>query len=487
MTDETPDRPTRRIVFASIMLATFMVAMEATIVATAMPSIVGQVGGFAFYAWVFSSYLLAQCTTTMIFGKLSDVMGRKPVILAGIAIFLLGSLLAGFASSMAWLIAFRVLQGIGAGAIQPTTITLVGDLSTTAAERAKIQGLVAAVWAGAAVVGPLTGGLIVEHLSWAWVFWINLPVGVLTAMGFVLCLHERVSRQSVRIDYLGAVLFAVSIVCFLLILTGTVFSPAVLTGLAAASAASGIAFVVHELRVPNPIIPLELWARRLVAASNAAAFLAGVALIGVTTVLPLYVQGVMGRSATVAGFALMGLLIGWPLSMSLSAYFFKMAGVQKTLRAGSLMLPVGAAILLLLTADSSPLLASAGSFAMGIGMGLISITSIVLAQESVEWAMRGSVTSSIMFSRSLGNAVGAVVAGAIMAMGIMHFGRGGQGNALHRLLDDADGLTRLAGDPGLRSVLGASLHWSFWGLVLVSAFSAGAAWLLPVSPEAKGS
>src|SRR6185312_1980467 len=181
-------------VVASIMLANFMVAIEATIVATAMPRIVGDLGGFTYYSWVFSAFLLTQSATTVVYGKLADVFGRKPVLVFGIVVFLIGSLLSGFATSMTTLIGFRLLQGIGAGAIQPVTMTIVGDLYTLE-QRAKVQGVMSSVWAFSAVVGPLCGGLIVEHLPWAYIFWINLPIGVLTIIGFLLFLNEKVEHR----------------------------------------------------------------------------------------------------------------------------------------------------------------------------------------------------------------------------------------------------------------------------------------------------
>jgi len=208
----------RSLILGTIMLATFMVSIEATIVATAMPHVVGQLGGFGYYSWVFSAFLLAPSATTPIYGKFSDLFGRKPVLLAGILLFLAGSLLCGFSWSMPSLIAFRVLQGLGAGAIYPVAMTVIGDLYTMD-ERGKAQGMIAIVWAISAVVGPLAGGIIIDRISWAWIFWINLPFGVFTIIGFSLFLREKVERRRVGIDYAGALLFSVAIVSLLVILT----------------------------------------------------------------------------------------------------------------------------------------------------------------------------------------------------------------------------------------------------------------------------
>ena len=194
----------RPLILASVMAATFMIAVEATIVSTAMPQIAGQLGDLHLYAWVFSAFLLTQTATTVVFGKLADIFGRKPILLIGIFIFLLGSLLCGFATSMPGLIAFRLIQGVGGGAIQPVSLTIIGDLYP-ARERGKIQGWLASVWGISSVLGPLAGGLIINHLSWAWVFWVNLPVGIAAAIGFGLYLREDVARQTQPIDVPGAV------------------------------------------------------------------------------------------------------------------------------------------------------------------------------------------------------------------------------------------------------------------------------------------
>lgn len=478
MTDYV-DRSKRPLVIACIVLATFMVAIEATIVATAMPHIVGQLGDFTYYSWVFSAFLLAQSTTTVIYGKLSDIYGRKPMLIVGIVIFMIGSLLAGLAWSMTSLVIFRLIQGLGAGAIQPVTTTIVGDLYKLE-ERAKVQGVLASVWAMSAVIGPLAGGIIVDHFSWAWIFWINLPLGVLAIAGFVLFLKETIEPRAVRIDYLGTLLFSVSIISLLVLLTETDAGFAVLSSLAAVFLVTGILFLLQEKRAPEPIISIALWSRRLVATSNAVTLLAGMALIGLTTVLPIYVQGVLGRSPLVAGFTLTALIVGWPLAVVLASRLFRMFGIRRSLRAGSFMFPFGAAFLLFLTPESSPLLPAVGAFFMGFGMGLLSLTSIVLVQESVEWSMRGSATASILFCRSLGNTLGATALGSILNIGIAHFGSGELAAKLHDALNQPTGLSELTASPEIRSVFDAALHWSFWGVFALAVLTFATTWLIPV-------
>jgi len=461
------------------MLATFTSAIEATIVATAMPRIVGELGGFAYYSWVFSAYLLAQTTTTVIYGKLSDMYGRRPVLIGGIVLFLLGSLLCGFANTMAALIVMRLLQGLGAGAIQPVTTTIVGDLYMLE-ERGKVQGLLASVWASSAVIGPLAGALIVNNFSWAWIFWVNIPFGFISIAGFVLFLHETVETRSRDIDYLGVVLFSIATVALLILLTETSAPIKVSLLLAAVMLASGALFLWQERRAPEPMISLELWSRRLIATCNGASLVAGMTLIGLTTILPLYVQGVLGRTPIVAGFTLTSLVIGWPLAVTLSSRLFRLFGIKPTLRAGSLLFPFGAIFLVLLTPQSHPGVAAIGAFAMGFGMGLSSLTCIVLIQDSVEWSMRGSATASFMFARSLGSTLGATVLGAILNIGIARFATGETAGRVHEILDRPAGLADAAHDLLVQDVLARAVHLTYWGVLALAILAFAACWLIPI-------
>lgn len=469
----------RPYVVASIMLANFMVAIEATIVATAMPRIVGDLGGFSYYSWVFSAFLLTQSATTVVYGKLADVFGRKPVLVGGIVIFLLGSWLSGLSTSMTALIAFRLLQGLGAGAIQPVTMTIVGDLYTLE-ERAKVQGVMSSVWAFSAVVGPLAGGLIVEHLPWAYVFWINLPIGVLTIIGFLVFLGEKVEHRNVRIDYLGSILFSVAIAALMIILTEANAGPTILLSLAAVFVVSGALFLWQERRAPEPIISIRLWGQRLVATSNIATLLGGTVFIGVTTVLPIYVLGVMGWSTVIAGLSLTALVIGWPLSTMLSPWFFRLFGLKRTLRISSLLLPFGAAFLLITTAQSSPVVPAIGAFLMGASMGILSLTTIALVQDSVEWRDRGSATASIMFARSLGNTLGATILGAVLNAGIAFYATGNLADVVHKVLDEPTGLANLADNPPARLVFDQALHWTFAAVVAIAVLTTISTFLVPV-------
>ena len=350
----------RPLILASVMAATFMIAVEATIVSTAMPQIAGQLGDLHLYAWVFSAFLLTQTATTVVFGKLADIFGRKPILLIGIFIFLLGSLLCGFATSMPGLIAFRLIQGVGGGAIQPVSLTIIGDLYP-ARERGKIQGWLASVWGISSVLGPLAGGLIINHLSWAWVFWVNLPVGIAAAIGFGLYLREDVARQTQPIDVPGAVLFTLAVAALMVALTelGTASSLAIPAF--AVCLVSGALFVWQERRFPAPMLAIGLWTRRPIATANLATLLAGMTIIGLTTFLPMYVQGVLGRTALVAGFALTSMVLGWPIGATFATRVFPRVGLRGTLLAGGALMPVGAAVFILLSPGSNPLFASPSS------------------------------------------------------------------------------------------------------------------------------
>lgn len=446
----------RPFILASVMAAMFTIAIEATIVSTAMPQIAGQLGSLHLYAWVFSSFLLTQTATTVVFGKLADLYGRKPVLLAGIGIFLVGSVLCGFAWSMPSLIVFRLIQGVGAGAIQPVSMTVVGDLYSVA-ERGKIQGYLASVWGVSSVLGPLAGGLIIAHLSWAWIFWINVPVGLGAALGFVLFLREDVAHRVRRVDAAGATLFAVAIAALMVGFTELSRTGGMATlGAFAVFAVASVLFVVQERRAADPMLNFSLWAHRPILTANAATLLSGMAVIGLTTFLPMYVQGVLGRSALVAGFALTLMVLGWPIGATVAARNFARFGLRGTMLVGALLLPAGAAVFLLLTQGMSPIVAGGGSIVMGLGMGFLSTAAIVIIQESVGWAERGAATASNMFSRNLGSTLGATVLGGVLNVGLAY--RHANYDEVRKLLDGSGGA---AADASVRVALGHSLHLTF--------------------------
>jgi EmrB/QacA subfamily drug resistance transporter len=457
----------RPLVIAAVMASMVMVAIEATIVSTAMPQIVAQLGGLRLYSWVFSSFLLTQTAMTVVFGKLSDLYGRKNVMLLGIAIFLIGSVLAGFAWSMPSMVIFRLIQGIGAGAVQPVGLTIVADLYP-ARERGKIQGYLASVWAISAVLGPIVGGLIIRDFSWAWIFWLNVPIGLAAAAGFMLFLHDNPQHERRSIDIAGAALFTVAIAAMLIALTeiGSSDGATVLwmTGL---FLVAGILFVLQERRAADPMISFALWSHRPIALTNAVGVFANMALMGLTTFLPMFVQSVLHRSAVVAGLALTMMLVGWPAGGTLAARGFQRFGLRRILITGSALIPAGAVVFVLLDAQSSPLLAAFGSLVMGFGMGLVSVTSLILVQEIVDWPQRGSVTASNLFARNLGSTLGATVLGAVLNYGLTH-ARGVAPISSAQLRQLLNGAPHAAGDPAIGLVLEQSLHLTFWAMLGIS-------------------
>ena len=409
-------RSERGPILLSVMLSVGLVAIDATILATAVPSIVNDLGGFAQFPWLFSIYLLAQAVAVPIFGKFSDLVGRKPVMLIGVGLFLAGSILCGFAWSMPALIAFRALQGIGAGSVQPMAMTIIGDIYSVA-ERAKVQGYVASVWAVSSVVGPTLGGVFVDFLNWRWIFYVNVPLGAAAAWMLSRRFVERVERKQHRIDYAGAVLLIIgaSLVILGLLEGGVLWRWASLPsiGILGGCLVLLVAFAFVERRAAEPILPGRVFRSRLLNSTNAAALAVGVILIGLTSYVPLFVQGVLGRSALVAGFALAALTLGWPLAASLVGRVYMRVGFRRTALMGSVVVVIGAALLVLLSPASPVWQVAATCFVIGLGMGLAASPTLIAAQSSVEWHERGVVTGTNLFARSMGSALGIAVFGAI--------------------------------------------------------------------------
>ncbi len=461
------------------MAAMFMIAIEATIVSTAMPQIAGQLGDLHLYSWVFSSFLLTQTATTVVFGKLSDMFGRKPVLLVGIGIFLVGSVLCGLAWSMPSLIAFRLLQGVGGGAIQPVALTVVGDLYP-ASERGRVQGWLASVWGVSSVLGPLAGGLIIQHASWAWVFWINVPVGFAAAFGFWRYLREDVAVANRHVDVPGAALFTVAVAALMLALTelGTDDMAGALAGGLVCVVASAL-FVLQELRARDPMLAFGLWGRRPIATANAATLLSGMTIIGLTTFLPMYVQGVLGQSAIVAGFALTMMVLGWPIGATLAARNFQRFGLRRTLLLGGALLPLGAVAFVLLAPGMSPVVAGVGSIVIGLGMGFLSTSAIVIIQDSVGWAERGSATASNIFSRNLGSTLGAAVLGSVLNYSLAHQAPGSERVAFDEIRQLLDHPGLAAADAAVRNGLASALHSTFWAVFVIAASTLLVALLVP--------
>jgi EmrB/QacA subfamily drug resistance transporter len=398
------------------MLSTALVAIDSTIIATAVPSVVDDIGGFSQFPWLFSIYLLAQAVTVPVYGKLADLFGRKPVILWGIGVFLVGSVLCGFATSMAMLIVFRVVQGLGAGAIAPATVTIVGDLYTVE-ERAKVQGYVASVWGISSVVGPTLGGVFSEYVSWRWIFFVNLPLCVLAGWMIMRSYHERKTPSRPVIDYPGAVLLTAGLTLVILgVLEGGqawAWNSMASVGILGAGVLLLGAFLLVERRSSEPVLPLWVFRRRLLVSSGVVSAGAGAVLLGLSSYVPTYAQVVIGVGPLVAGLALAALTLGWPMAASQSGRIYLRFGFRACAMTGSAIIVVGAALLLLLDGDTSVWQVGATSLVIGFGMGLTVSPTLIASQSSVGWQERGVVTANNMFLRSMGSALGTAIFGAV--------------------------------------------------------------------------
>lgn len=410
-------RSERGPVLLSIMLSMSLVAIDSTILATAVPAVVADLGGFTQFPWLFSVYLLGQAVSVPIYAKLADLYGRKPMMLVGIGLFVVGSLLCGLAWGMISLIVFRALQGLGAGAVQPIGMTIIGD-TYTVAERAKVQGYLASVWAISAVVGPTLGGVFADYLSWRWVFLVNLPIGVAAVVMFWRGFHEQVERKRHEVDYAGSVLLTVGGLLLLLgLLEGGVRWPWTSTTSIALFASAAVllaAFVLVERRAAEPVLPAWVFRQRVVVAAMVTSLVVGVLMMGMTTYVPLYGQSVLGSGAVASGLALAAIAIGWPLAASNSGRLYLTLGFRATMLIGGVVGATGAALLLLVDADSSILVLALPCFVMGLGFGLVSSPAVIAAQSAVAWDRRAVATGTTMFARSVGSAVGVAIFGAVV-------------------------------------------------------------------------
>lgn len=460
-------RSERGPVLLAMMLSLGLVAIDTTILATAVPQVVDSLGGFTQFPWLFSIYLLTTAVTVPIYGKLADLVGRKPIMLVGIGLFVSGSILSGFAWSMTALIVFRALQGLGAGAVQPMAMTIVGDIYTLQ-ERAKVQGYIASVWAMASLIGPTLGGVFADYVSWRAIFFVNVPLGLVASWMLSRSFHEQVTRRRVTIDWPGALLLTVGgVVLLLALLEGGqrwAWDSAVSVLLFALALGALVAFGYVERHAADPVLPLWVFGRRVLNAANAGSLLVGMVVLGLSSYVPLFAQGVLGHGAVVAGLALAGMTIGWPLASSQAGPLYLRWGFRATVSLGALTTLVGGLLLLTVGTGSSIWHLGVPCFVMGLGFGWIVSPGVVAAQESVAWASRGVATGANMFARSVGSAVGVAVFGAV-ANGVVS----------HRLHGKVPALEKLT-----PADLEPALHLVFVVAVAISALLLVAAVAMPV-------
>ena len=469
-------RSARGPILLAVMLSIGLVAIDATILATAVPSVVKDLGGFTQFPWLFSIYLLAQAVSVPIYGKLADQRGRKPLMLFGVGLFVLGSVLCGFAWSMPSLIAFRLIQGLGAGAIQPIGMTIVGDIYSVA-ERARVQGYIASVWGIASFVGPTLGGVFSDYISWRWIFFVNIPLGLAAAWVLLRRFHEDVKEKARhKIDYWGTILLTVGTSLLLLGLLegGVMWSWDSVTSILILVAAVMllVAFALVERRAAEPVLPPWVLGQRVLNSANSSALLVGVLMVGLSTYVPLYAQGVLGTSALVAGFALAAMTLGWPIAASLAGRLYLRLGFRTTMLLGAVIVVIGAALLLTVNPDSPVLYLAMTCFVIGLGLGFTASPGVVAAQSSVAWQTRGVVTGANMFARSVGSAVGVAVFGAVA-------------NAVvaSRLGASHEDLEHLSGD-----VLAPAIHDVYYGAAAAAVLLVVAVSFMPnrVAEEPRG-
>ncbi|MFF0479333.1 MFS transporter [Streptomyces sp. NPDC004284] len=466
-------------VVLALMLAMGLAALDGTIVSTAVPQIVGDLGGLSVFSWLFSGYLLAVTVTLPVYGKLSDTFGRKPVLIAGTVLFLIGSVLCAAAWNMASLIAFRVVQGLGGGALQGTVQTIAADLYPLK-ERPKIQAKLSSVWATSSIAGPALGGLLAGYADWRWIFLVNLPVGLLAL--WLLARHLRepartAPRERVRVDWAGALaIFATGAVLITALVQGGVAWPwlsAPSLGLLGTAAALAALTVAIERRAAAPIIPGWVWRRRTIAAVNLALGALGLLMVAPTVFLPTYAQSVLGLGPIAAGFVLSSWTLSWPITAALSNRVYTRIGFRLTA-----ILGISLALLLLL---AFPLLPFPGEpwqpallmLLLGGSLGLFQLPLIVGVQSTVPYEERGTTTASVLFCRQVGQSVGAALFGAI-ANGVLAARLGTD--------TDLDALApALAATDSVRRAVAAAVDWVYLGAAGAAALALLA--LLTLAPR----
>jgi EmrB/QacA subfamily drug resistance transporter len=408
------------VITAAMMLSLFLASIEMTVVATAMPTIVAQLGGLSIYAWVFSAYMLASTTVIPIFGKLSDIYGRRPIYLGAMAVFLIGSVLCGQARTMRQLVLFRALQGLGAGGLLPLAFTIIGDIFTFE-QRAKIQGLFAGVWGVSSVIGPLLGGFLVDHANWRWVFYLNIGPGLIAASIMVVAWQDVTPRSSGQVDFVGAGLLSGGIISLLLAMfelnsksgsRQTAFWALLIVSILAFSI-----LVLAERRAQNPILPLSLFRDRLFSTATGHAFFSGFGLFGSASFVPFFVESVLGTSATVAGAALTPQVMGWVIASIIGSRLLLHFSYRTLALVGMTLLVGGSSMMVAQISTTMPYWLLAVSVGlMGLGMGLSVPPFLIAVQSSVPRQSLGIATATLQFSRNVGGAIGVSVMGVILAL-----------------------------------------------------------------------
>lgn len=460
-----PPGRARQIVTAGLVLAMAVVALETTVVVTALPTIVGELDRLDLYPWVFSAYLLTSTVTMPLYGKLADVFGRRRIFLFGICLFLAGSILCGLASDMTQLIVFRALQGLGAGAVMPTIFTTIADLYRLQ-ERAKVQGVFSTLWGIASLVGPGLGAWLTLTWSWRSVFFVGVPFGLAAALFFLCFFKEKVEPRKVSLDIAGSLLLMGGLTSLLLALTegteGVGWASPVVLALLVGSVLMLVGFIVVERRVPDPVLPLSLFRLRVMSVSSAANVLSGAVLFGVTSYVPLFVQGARGEGPAGAGAALTPMLVCWSLSGFVGPRLLIRFGFRGLAIGATSAIVLASAGLVLVGYGAPPMVLYVSMALYGFGFGPSTVAFMMALQEAVSWSQRGVATSSTQLFRSLGGTIGVALLGSILQVGLS--GRiaaaGLDASAVSSLMAPTGRSAALAEatEAGLRAALGGALQ-----------------------------
>ncbi|TDB50188.1 MDR family MFS transporter [Bacillus sp. CBEL-1] len=404
-------------IMIALMLVTSLAAMEGTIVSTATPRITSDLSGIELVSWVYAIYMLATAVSTPIYGKLADLLGRKRVLLVGIVIFLIGSMLCGMAMNMTQLIVFRAIQGLGAGAVMPITMTIIGDLNKEAQARVKAQGWISAVWGVSGVIGPLLGGFLVDTLSWRYIFFLNVPFGLLSLFMIVKYYKEQILKEKRHIDYPGAVTFSLGVIALLYaLLTGSQtqqWTDNLLIGLFSSSFVLFILFIWIQKQSPEPLVPLNLFSNSTITTVNFLTLFMGGILISITVYLPLFTQGILGKSATAAGFMLMPMPVCWTIGSIFSGQLVSKLKPTYVITLGTIFLLIAASSLFSLTQEASDWFIYASIGILGLGMGIITPVLMLIIQGSVPQHKRGTAISLNTFTNTFSQTLGAAVFGTL--------------------------------------------------------------------------
>jgi EmrB/QacA subfamily drug resistance transporter len=423
-------------IYSGLMVALLLAALDQTIVATALPKVVSDLGGIGQYSWVFTAYMLGSTVTVPLYGKLGDVHGRKPLFILAIVVFIAGSALCGAAQNMWELVVFRAIQGIGAGGLFPLTLAMVGMI-VPPRDRGRYQGLIGSVFAAASIIGPLVGGFIVDNMSWRWIFYVNLPVGGLALAVILVTMPRRPYKQEHSIDWLGAGVLATGTSALLLGLVwgGREYAwlSAQVVGALVASVILLALFALIERRVREPIIPFDLLRNPTVASSVACMALVGMAMFGTISFVPLFVQGVIGTSATSSGVVLTPLMLGAVTTSFISGQIVSRTGrYRPNTLVGPVILAGGALLLWRMGVGTTNGQAARDMVVAGVGLGLMMQIFVLSVQNSVPRAAMGTATALTQFSRSIGATLGVTLMGVIVNQGLPS-GLRAQGTAIHRL------------------------------------------------------